>query len=175
MFNYSSAIARCNDNAIRINLKKIEAYKEYSYLYSATGMEYAKFLEMFPDAPAAIKTWYKFANGGLLFDTLLLSTRTFIPELSSPFVSLSTYNCSTARLLSALPDNLAVFAVASFGDLYCFDLHGSSEVFQWSTTEHRVAARWPSFSLWLHQELTGAIELITEGILFPIAAQEHGD
>ena len=175
MFDYSSAIARCNDNSIKVILKKIEYYKEYSILCSATGVEYKNFRDMYPDAPNAINTWYKFANGGLLFDTYLLSTKAIIEELGGVRLSLNAYNNIICRKALEIPENLVVFAVASFGDVYCFDKNGSNEIYQWSVIEHNLVTKWANFSLWLYQEVNGAIELITDEDMYPIYNNQDGD
>lgn len=168
MFNYKSAISRCDNDRIKMLLKKIEGYKEYSLLASPSALEYKRFREMFEFAPDEIRSWYKINNGGLLFDTAIFSTMLFDDENGVGVISLSRMNYTETKEMLGMSADMCPFAAASFGDMYCFYNNGSKEIVQWSLTEGRVVARWGSFSIWLNQEINAALELVSRRLLYPL-------
>ena len=172
--NFTNAISRCDDNSVKIQLKKIEQYKEYTALCETTSVEYQAFRNMFDTIPLQIRSWYKFANGGILFDTQFLSTQFSDMNSGTKLQRLSIYNSPAARMMTGLPEKYVVFAIASFGDLYCFSQEGDAEIIQWSVTEHKIVAKWSNFSLWLKQEIDIAMELILEECIHPFGVYYQG-
>lgn len=166
--NFVNAISRCDDNSVKIQIKKIEQYKEYTLLFEMTSAEYKIFKDMFKNIPFQVRSWYKFANGGMLFDTQLLSTKSIDVTSGVKLQCLSVYNSATARKMSGLSEKYVVFAIASFGDLYCFSQDGENDIIQWSVIEQKVVGKWNNFYLWLKQEIDISLELIAEECLFPI-------
>lgn len=173
--NFANAISRCDENGVKIQIKRIEQYKEYTLLNEMTSAEYAAFREMYKSIPLQVRSWYKFANGGILFDTQFLSTQSIDIKSGIRLQRLSIYNSSTARSMTGLPEKYVAFAIASFGDLYCFSQEGEAEIIQWSVTEHKTIAKWSNFHLWLKQEVDIAMDLIVEECLVPMGAYYQGD
>ena len=172
--NFANAISRCDDNSVKIQIKRIEQYKEYTFLYEMTSVEYKTFRDMFKTIPMQVRSWYKFANGGILFDTQFLSTQFIDIKSGAKLQSLRIYNSSTARAMTGLSEKYVAFAIASFGDLYCFSQEGEAEIIQWSVTEHKIIGRWANFYLWLKQEIDIAMELIMEDSLLPMGVYYDG-
>ncbi|MBE6530020.1 MAG: SMI1/KNR4 family protein [Ruminococcaceae bacterium] len=169
MGRYANAIARCEDNNLKIILKKLDSYSDYSLFCPATGVEYNNFRNLFDSIPNQVRAWYKLFNGGYLFDTMFLSTKYFEDHYRVRLGSFRIYNSSMARKFAELPDDKAVFSVASFGDFYCFNTDGSPTITQFSVTEHQCVAQWSNFSVWLNQEVNAALDLVDEEILQPFS------
>ena len=172
--NFANAISRCDDNGVKIQIKRIEQYKEYTMLCEMTSAEYSAFKNMFESIPFQVRAWYKFANGGFLFDTQILSTQNIDIKNGFRLQSFTMYNSSHAQTITGLPEKYAAFAIASFGDLYCFSQEGEAEIIQWSVTEHKIIGKWANFYLWLKQEIDIAMELITEECLLPMGVYYEG-
>lgn len=172
--NFANAISRCDDNGVKIQIKRIEQYKEYTLLCEMTSVEYKAFRDMFKSIPFQVRSWYKFANGGMLFDTQFLSTQSIDTKNGTRLQRLSIYNSSTARAMTGLPEKYVAFAIASFGDLYCFSQEGEAEIIQWSVTEHKMIGKWSNFHLWLKQEVDISMELILEECLLPMGVYYQG-
>lgn len=173
--NFTNAILRCDDNGVKIQMKRIEQYKKYTLLCEMTSIEYKAFREMFRCIPIQVRSWYKFANGGMLFDTQILSTQSIDLKTGTILQRLSIYNSSTARSMTGLPEKYVAFAIASFGDLYCFSQEGETEIIQWSVIKHKIIGKWSNFYLWLKQEIDISIELIVEGSMLPMGVYYQGE
>lgn len=173
--DFFGAISRCDDNGVKIQIKRIEQYKEYTMLCEMTSVDYKEFRNMFNSIPFQIRAWYKFANGGYLFDTQFLSTKLFDIKNNIQLQKFSTYNSSFIRKLTGVSERYVAFAIASFGDLYCFSQEGDSEIIQWSVAEHKVVGKWSNFHLWLKQEVDISIELVAEECLLPMGVYYDGD
>lgn len=168
MFNYVSAISRCSDPGLKNLLKKLECYQEYSMLCDATAKTFTDFKQLYPNAPYQVIAWYKFANGGFLFDTQFLSTEALNRDLIVGMMKLDMVNDEAIQKITGCPKNYIAFAIASFGDLYCFNNSGGSDVIQWSIAEKKIVGRWTNFFIWLKQEIDGALELVADNILTPL-------
>lgn len=173
--NFTNAISRCDDNGVKIQIKRIGQYKEYTLLCEMTSIEYKTFKNKFKNIPFQVRAWYKFANGGMLFDTQFLSTQSIDITNRTRLQRLSVYNSSMTREMTGLPEKYVVFAIASFGDLYCFSQDGDAEIIQWSVIEHKIIGKWSNFYLWLKQEVDIAMELIAEDCLRPMGVYYQGD
>ena len=164
--SFDNAIKNCPDLSLRIILKKLSMYDDYIRLSEANDSTYNDLLKLTPFVPQQLKYLYKLYNGGYLFDTVLLSTEDFDAATGNRLLNIKQIN-SRCHSDCDLPKNYIAFAVSSFGDLYCFDTAGSSEIIQWSIIEHKAVYRWSSFYIWLNNDITTAIELIDEQIILP--------
>lgn len=179
MFNYSYAIQRCSDNNLKLLLSKIEKFAEYSLLSEATATGYKKFLELecFKEKtiPVAIRNFYKFMDGGYLFDTTVLSTQGTIRDTTVKIQQIRAYNNEPFRENVGLPSKYSVYAIASYGDLFCFCNDGQNDIIQWSVANHKIVAQWNNFYIWLNQEINTAVDLVSEGVLMPLGMFSGGD
>ena len=166
---FDSLLDQCNDFSLKVLLKKISVYQEYFHLMHADQDSYADFLQIAPKIPEQVKSWYRLFNGGYLFDTAFLSTERADWGVPIKLVSFSLVNDPETRKDMELPAGYTVFAIASFGDVYCFANNGSNEIVQWSLQEHAIVGKWANFALWLSQEIGTAIELIGEDVLTPFS------
>ena len=171
---FANAISRCDDIGVKNQIRRIEQYKEYTLLCEMTIGEYKSFRDMFKNIPLQVRSWYKFANGGKLFDTQFLSTQSVDLRSGVRLQRLSIYNSVAAREMSGLPEKYVAFAIASFGDFYCFSQDGEAEIIQWSVTDHKILGKWSNFYLWLKQEIDISIELVMSDYLFPMGVYNKG-
>ena len=165
--SFDNAIQNCPDLSLRIILKKLSIYDDYIMLSQANEQSYNDLLKITPFVPQQIKYLYKLYNGGYLFDTVLLSTEDFDDLTGNRLLNMQQIN-DRCHIDCDLPKNYIVFAVSSFGDIYCFDTSGSNEIIQWSIIERKIVYQWSSFNIWLNNDITTAIELIDEQIILPI-------
>ena len=148
-------------------LKKLSMYDEYIMFSEATDSSFDNLLKISSFIPQQIKYLYKLYNGGYLFDTVLLSTEDFDIKTGNRLLNIDLINRKLHDECN-LPINYIVFAVASFGDVYCYDTNGLDEIIQWSIIERKIIYRWSTFYIWLNNDITTAIELIDENIILPI-------
>ncbi len=159
---------QCNDFNLKVLLKKLSSYQEYFHFLSMDQDEYQNFLRVATNIPEQVKSWYKLFNGGYLFDTTFLSTAQVDWDIPLKLLTFSMLDDDSLRKKIELPKRFIVFAISSFGDIYCFSSDGSNEIIQWSVQEHTVVEKWSNFALWLNQEISTAIELIGEDVLMPL-------
>lgn len=171
--NFENAVSRCSIEELKPQMQRMQNYSQYIILCETTSADYLELRNMFDFLPKQVREFYKLINGGYLFDTQILSTKPIDRKNGMRLQRLSIYNSDTARKMSGLPEKYIAFAIASFGDLYCFSADGSENIIQWSSVSHKEVGRWKNISSWLKEEMDIAIELVREGSFAPMGVHQE--
>jgi len=120
------------------------------------------------DLPEDFLQWLEVCDGGMLFDTTMLTTKSYDSELDLVFETYSDFCNAELRRSAGLPDEWFVFAVAVHSDLYFFDMDKKGgHVYQWDVEEQTIYAEWLSFEDWLSEQIHEAGELIADKSMKP--------
>ena len=167
---YSTGIMKsCVDQLIR--------YNSFHCLFAGDDDSALEVQHIFSGTlPPHFFEWVKTCDGGLLFDTVLLSTKSHILELD---VSVDTYkelNSPEEKYALGLPEGYTIFAMRSYGDPICFRTNDNDDkVYLWNIEKSEFDNVWGSFEHWLSEEISDAIVLIEEGALEPLGVKIWGD
>ena len=160
---------------MRENLRRLKDFDIYHCLLKGSLSTALKTQEELGYAPQAYLDWAKRCNGGLLFDTILLSTRAYDQELDLDFDTFNDLNSRDARETIGLPTDLSVFAVKSYGDPVCFNSKlKDGKVYQWNRETKEVDTIWDTFEDWLTDEIDCGIQLIADEVLEPLEIKLGG-
>ena len=113
--------------------------------------------------------WLDVCDGGMLFDTAMLTTKSHDAELDLDFETYGNYYNVELRKEKNISDDWFVFAVAVHSDLFFFDMgKNDGHVYQWDIEEHTIYAVWSTFEDWLSDQIYEAIGLIADELLYPM-------
>lgn len=151
------------------NAQRLEIFDIYHCLRRASFSSAIKAQEQLGTIPKSFLEWMKICDGGLLFDTVMLSSKAHDNELDLDFATFEDYNTTEAREEMLLPDGYSVFAVKSYGDPICFNtLKNDGKVYLWNVENAEFDEIWDSFEDWLTDEIDVAILLIGDDVLEPL-------
>lgn len=151
------------------NVERLEMFDLYHYLRKASFSAAIVAQDNLGVFPAAFLEWMKYCDGGLLFDTVMLSSKDYDKEFDIYFDTFADYNSAEAKEEMGLPEEYSVFAVRSYGDPICFhSMNGDEKVYLWNVEEAVFEEVWDTFEDWLTEEIDSAIQLIGEEVLDPI-------
>lgn len=161
------------DELMAETIHRMEQFQEYHCLRSPAPANAVRpaFLR---DAPEQYLKWLSHCDGGLLFDTVLLSIREYDPELDLEFDQLAQENTADIRGELGLPPAFYIIGYRSYGDPICMrekDLH----IYLWDCEAQAFDTIWGTFHDFLSDEVDTAIELIADGSLEPIPLKLAGD
>lgn len=163
-----------NDKMIE-SLKRLEVFDIYHCLLKGSLSSSIKAVSYLKYAPQGYLIWEKCCDGGLLFDTVLLSTKSHDKELDLDFDSFEDCNSQTFRDDANLDERFSVFAIRSYGDPLCFDkVAKDGRVYLWNREDKCVEVIWDTFEDWLADEIDSAIRLIADGALEPLEIKLNG-
>lgn len=158
------------------SLKRLEDFEIYHCLLKGSLSSSIKAASCLEYAPQNFLTWAKVCDGGLLFDTVLLSSKNHDADLDLDFDSFEDCNSQAFRDDTNLENRFSVFAIRSYGDPLCFDkVAKDGKVYLWNREDKCVDAVWDSFEDWLADEIDSAIQLIAEDALEPLEIKLDGD
>lgn len=164
------------DETMIENLKRLHDFDIYHCLLQGSLSASIKAQSYLEYAPQSFLSWVKNCDGGLLFDTVLLSTKSHDKELDLDFDTYEDYNSSSYHDDANLDNRYCVFAIRSYGDPLCFDkVTKDGKVYLWNREEKCIDAVWDSFEDWLTDEIDSAIQLIAEDALEPLEIKLGGD
>jgi hypothetical protein len=112
--------------------------------------------------------WLEVCDGGMLFDTTILTTKSHDEELNLDFETYSSYYNAEIRKGIKITDDYFIFAVAVHSDVYFFDLKKKDgKVYQWDIEEKNIYTTWDNFNDWLIDQIQEAVGLIADDLLMP--------
>lgn len=170
IFNHLDLIKLFPDNGmLRDIAEKLEIYNVYHCLRKANIISVSKNRGKLGNIPESFFRWIKVCDGGLLFDTVMLSLNGYDRELDLNFETFDEYNSPDAKSMIRLPEEYLVFAIRSYGDPICFNSStGDGKVYLWNMEQYSVEETWDSFEAWLADEIETAIRLVEEEVLDPL-------
>lgn len=117
--------------------------------------------------------WMTICNGGLLFDTTLLSVDAYDKALEVEFSTLEDYNTPAAHQEFMLPEGFSIIGLRSYGDPICVSA-SDSRVYLWNCEAEDFTTIWDSFFDFLADDINEAMELIANEDLEPIPLKLEG-
>lgn len=156
-------------DVMKENVERLEIFSIYHCLRKSSFSSAIKAQEKLGKIPTSFLEWMKYCDGGLLFDTVMLSSKGYDEELDLDFETFDEYNTKDAKAEMALPDGYSVFAIRSYGDPICFNSEATDgKVYLWNIEKSIFEEIWDSFEDWLTDEIDSAIQLIGEEVLEPL-------
>lgn len=156
-------------DVMKENVERLEIFNIYHCLRKSSFSSAIKAQEKLGKIPSSFLEWMKYCDGGLLFDTVMLSSKGYDEELDLDFETFDEYNTNDGKSEMALPEGYSVFAIRSYGDPICFNSEtNDGKVYLWNIEKSIFEEIWDSFEDWLTDEIDSAIQLIGEEVLEPL-------
>lgn len=156
--------------------EKLSRFDLYHLLVSQSSSDPCSGAEWLKQAPEDYLDWIDICGGGSLQICELLGENTIDIDTELPLESYGEYEKSARD--DELPDGYHIFAVADFGDYYCFKVSGDEtadpKVYQWGLHEGEFVYVWDSFSEWLSEEVAIWVDMIETNVLTEIPMKADG-
>jgi hypothetical protein len=151
------------------NVRRLKDYDLFHCLLAGSAERADGVKKRVPDLPDDFLIWLDVCDGGMLFDTAMLTTKPHDVELDLSFETYGQYHTGEHRKERGLSDGWFVFAVAVHSDLFFFDMNKKDgQVYQWDIEERKIYAVWPTFEDWLTDQINEAVKLIADEQLEPL-------
>jgi len=159
-----------NSQMMLDDIENLEEFEEYQYLLVGNENTRNEIINKYNIKNEEFKTWLKYCDGGLLFDTVLLSTQAYDKEKDLEFDSYDDYN--NDKQSYGLDEKFCIIGFRSYGDLICVSTEeNDNKVYLLDVEKGEFSDIWNSFIDWLTEEVDDAIKLIADETLEPIAAK----
>ena len=174
--NLERAAAKYQVEPMKGNIERLVDFDLFHCLLAGSLNTSIKLKNIFQYLPAEFIDWAKVCDGGLLFDTVLLSTKGYDKSLDLEFDTFDDMNSDEAKADFDLPEGYIVFAMRSYGDPICFNGNEKDgKVYLWDVENKEFTDIWDSFTDWLTEEIDDAVRLIAEDALEPLNIKLDGD
>jgi hypothetical protein len=151
------------------NIRRLKDYDAFHCLLRGNINRATAVKRRVADLPQDFLKWLEVCDGGMLFDTAMLTTKAHDDELDLSFETYGDYYENELRKNKNLSDDWFVFAVAVHSDLFFFDMpKKDGHVYQWDVEENKIYASWATFEDWLTDQINEAVELIADEQLEPL-------
>ena len=166
---YNSLNQMYPSGAMSENVKRLKDYDVFHCLLAGGVDRAAAVTKRVPSLPKDFLKWLEVCDGGMLFDTVMLCTKTHDVVLDLDFETYGDYYDTELRTSKGLSKDWFVFAVAIHGDVFFFDMgKRDGQVYQWDVEECKIYVTWQTFEDWLTSIIDEAITLIAEEQLEPL-------
>ena len=163
-------------DVMKENVERLEIFNIYHCLRKSSFSSAIKAQEKLGKIPSSFLEWMKYCDGGLLFDTVMLSTKEHDTTLDLDFDTYEELNSDEAKENFALPEGFVVFAFRNYGDPLCFNTkENDGKVYLWNVENKEFDDIWDSFEDWMTEEIDDAIKLIAEDALEPLGVKIGGE
>ena len=150
------------------NVRRLKNYDAYHCLLAGSDDRSGAVEKRVPNLPEGFLKWLKVCDGGMLFDTALLTTKSHDVELNLVFDTYGDYHKAELRKAKNLQNNWFIFAEAVHSDVFFFDMgKKDGKVYQWDVEENIVYKEWDNFEEWLTCQINEAVELIKNEKILP--------
>lgn len=167
--NYQKVANKFISEQMKKNINTLKDFDVFHCLLDGDEHSATAVTKRVKGLPDQFINWIEVCNGGLLFDTVMLSTKSYDYELELPFDTYGEYFNIDLRKEYCLSDNWFVFAHAIHSDVYFFDMDKSDgQVYQWDVENFEIYAIWQTFNDWLTYLINEAVEMIAEEELEPL-------
>ena len=151
------------------NAGRLKDYDVFHCLLAGGTDRAAAVTKRMSGLPAEFIKWLEVCDGGMLFDTAMLSTKSHDSTLGLYFETYGDYFAPELRQSKNLSDDWFIFAVAIHGDVYFFDMDKKDgRVYQWDVEERKIYKSWSNFEEWLTNIIDEAVSLIADEELEPL-------
>ena len=174
--NLEKLSAKFDSELMAGNLRRLLDFDVYHCLLAGSLSTSIKLQNKYRCFPADYLGWLTVCDGGLLFDTVMLSSVGHDAALDLDFDTYEDLNSAESMEAFGLPEGYVVFAMRSYGDPICFHAESKDgKVYLWDVEKQEFSDIWDSFEDWLTEEIDDAIELIAEDALEPLEIKLDGD
>jgi hypothetical protein len=174
--NLAKAAAKYTDEPMKGNIQRLTDFDAYHCLIAGSLGTSLKLQDKYPCFPMAYLDWTKICDGGLLFDTVMLSTKGHDDKLDLDFDTYDDMNSADAYSDFNLPEGYVVFAMRSYGDPICFNANEKDgKVYLWDKENADFSDIWDTFADWLTEEIDDGVKLIADDVLEPLSIKAGGD
>jgi len=151
------------------NVRRLKDYDVFHCLLAGSAERAAAVKKRVAGLPESFLAWLNVCDGGMLFDTAMLTTKSHDADLDLDFETYGDYHKAELRKNKNIADGWFVFAEAVHSDVFFFDMgKKDGKVYQWDAEENGVYAVWPSFEDWLTDQINEAVGLIANEELDPL-------
>jgi len=152
------------------NIQALKEFDMFHCLLAGSPERAAAVNSRVPDLPKDFLQWLEVCDGGMLFDTTMLTTKSRDNELGIDFYTYGDFSNAELRQELNLPKEWFVFAIAVHSDIFFFDTtKKDGKVYQWDVEDEVLYMEWTTFEDWLNDEIHEAIEQIADDNLLPLA------
>ena len=167
--DYGLAWRKYQTGRMHENVQRLKKYDQFHCLLAGNKDHAAMVRHRAAYLPADFLNWLEVCDGGMLFDTTLLSTQSRDAALDMPLTTYGALLDAELRKDRRLSDDWFVFAMAIHSDVFFFDQKKrDGKVYQWDVEELKIHATWATFEDWLTDQIQGAVGLIADGTLEPL-------
>ena len=174
--NIKKAAAAYETEPMKGNIERLSDFDAYHCLLAGRLSTSINLKDKYPCLPPEYLNWLKVCDGGLLFDTVILSSKAHDDILDLDFDTYDDMNSDEAYSEFNLPEGYFVFAMRSYGDPICFNAkEKDGKVYLWDVEEGEFTDIWDSFADWMTEEIDDAVKLIGEDALEPLEIKLEGE
>jgi len=167
--NYQAMENKYPSGRMAENIRRLKDYDLFHCLLLGGADKAKSVKQRVSDLPFEFFEWLEVCNGGMLFDTAMLTTKSHDVELDLDFETYADYFNADLRKAKNISESWFVFAVAVHSDVYFFDrTKNDGKVYQWDLEEGEIYAVWETFEDWLTDQINEAIDLIADEQLEPL-------
>ena len=159
------------------NVRRLKDYDAFHCLLAGGAERAAAVKKRVAGLPESFLAWLDVCDGGMLFDTAMLTTKSHDAELDLDFETYGDYHNPELRGGLNLPKDWFVFAVAVHSDVFFFDMGKKDDkVYQWDVEENTIYEEWDNFEGWLTDQVSEALGLIADDKISPMGIKlENND
>lgn len=168
--NYEILAKTYHAGRMKRNMQLLKEMDVFHCLLAGNSKRVLAVKKRVENLPDDFLKWLEVCDGGMLFDTVILTTKSHDDELNLDFFTYGDLADIELRKGMNFPDDWFVFAIAVHSDVFFFDMKKKDgQVYQWDVEERKIYAFWHNFEDWLSDQIHEATELIAEEILYPMS------
>jgi len=176
LINYDSLSAKYAAGSMLKNIRLIKEFDIFHCLLAGSPARADTVKKRVANLPDDFLKWLEVCDGGLLFDTIMLTTKSHDDALDLDFYTYGDFFNVELRQSINLSKNWFVFAIAVHDDIYFFDTEKKDgQVYQWDVEDNTIYAYWPTFEDWLSDQIHEAIGLIADELIYPMGIKMEVD
>jgi hypothetical protein len=170
--NYETLSTKYPADVMSSNIQALKEFDLFHCLLAGGTSRANAVKKRVPDLPEDFLDWLEVCDGGMLFDTTMLTTKVHDAELDLDFETYNAYYNADLRKDLEISDDWFVFAVAVHADVFFFDMAKKDGcVYQWDVEERKIYAEWSNFAEWLASQINEAIGLIADEKIEPLGVK----
>jgi len=167
--NYGKMFNKYSAGRMYENVRRLQDYDVFHCLLAGDNDRCSAVKKRVSYLPGDFLSWLEVCDGGMLFDTTMLTTKSHDDELNLSFETYGIYLNTELRKGRNFSDDWFIFAVAVHSDVFFFDqVKKDGKVYQWDVEEQKIYAVWLTFEDWLTDQINEAVELIADEQLEPL-------
>ena len=168
--DYTLLSNKYRDGQMAENIQILEEFDVFHCLLSGSPEVANAAKKRIPDLPNDFLAWLEVCDGGMLFDTTMLTSKAHDSELGVDFYTYKHFVDSEVRQELNILDDWFVFAIAVHSDIFFFDnKKKDGKVYQWDVEDEVLYMEWETFEDWLNDQIHEAIDLIADEQLMPLS------